>query len=232
MHLVLNKSSLKENATVLTLFFVSVHLLYFKTMQAGFVTDFTGLQERLDGAPFSGFLDCFGFPALHQVTNFFLFLFYKIFGIKALPWYLVYTSLHVANGFLGYCLAKRFFGNGDTMLFLHNISIPALLASLLFLINPYNAETVIWKVCFNFLFCTLSMLSSLLFFIKYLDDGRKKGWVLSITFFVVALFTFELALALPLMILVLIFFWRASSPGVGRVPEPPTPMAPYPVFIF
>ncbi len=229
MQLATNKSGFKENATVFTLFFVSVHLLYFKTMQSGFVTDFTGLQERLDGAPFSGFLTCFGFPALHQVTNFFLYIFYKTFGTNALPWYLVYTSLHVANGFLAYRLAKSFFGNGDKMLFLHNISIPALMASLLFLINPYNAETVIWKVCFNFLFCTLTMLSSLLFFIKYLETGKKKGLVVSIMFFVVALFTFELALALPLMTLILLLFFRS---GVGDIQRRRTPWAAFPFFIL
>ena len=86
MQLESNKSSFTENAIVLTVFLVSTHLLYYKTMQAGFVTDFTGLQERLEGAPFSDFLNCFGFPALHQVTNFFLYLFYKFFRSSALPW--------------------------------------------------------------------------------------------------------------------------------------------------
>ena len=104
-----NNPGFRESTRVLALFFAAVHLLYFKTLDAGFVTDFTGLQWRLEGAPFLGFLDSFGFPALHQVTNFFLFVINKISGTEAWPWYLVYTSLHVANGFLGYCLAKKVF---------------------------------------------------------------------------------------------------------------------------
>ena len=228
------KYHLRENATVLAIFFVAVHLLYFNTWQAGFVTDFTGLQERLDGAPFRDFLNCFGFPALHQVTNFFLFLFYKMFGINALPWYLVYTSLHVVNGWLGYRLVKKVFerGAGQTSILSTTFSIPAFIAALLFLLSPYNAETVIWKVCFNFLFCTSMMLSSLLFWIKYLERDKKQHLVFSVGFFLIALFTFELALALPLMAITFFFFWKNLSSGVGRLRRRPTPWAIAPFFIL
>ncbi len=222
MNSILVKYNLRENATVLAIFFLTVHLLYYGTWQAGFVTDFTGLLERLDGAPFSDVLNCFGFPALHQITNFFLFVFYKIFGINALPWYLVYTSLHVVNGWLGYLLVKKMFefvrpeepvalAFSRVLTPLSNLSVPAFITALLFLVSPYNAETVIWKVCFNFLFCTAMMLSSLLFLVKYLEKGKGKEIIYSILFFALALFTFELALALPFMVLVLYFFWKNKS---------------------
>ena len=208
---------------VLALFFFFVHLLYHGTWQSGFVTDFTGLLERLDGAPFSDFLNCFGFPALHQLTNFFLFLFYKLFGINELPWYLIYTSLHVVNGWLGYLLAKKVFEfvcpekpvvlalKVKVLTPLSNVSVPAFFAALLFLVSPYNAEAVIWKVCFNFLFCTAMLLSALLFLVKYLEKGKRKTIIYSLLFFTVALFTFELALALPLTTLAFFFFWKNNS---------------------
>ncbi|MBI5916108.1 MAG: hypothetical protein HY842_12095 [Bacteroidetes bacterium] len=201
MHSLWHNRIFRENALVLLAFSVSVHLLYGKTVQAGFVTDFTGLMERLDGAPFRDFLHCFGFPALHQVTNFFLFLFVKCFGTNGLPWYLVFTSLHIANGFLGFLLAKKIFGKtGHDRPF-----APALAASLLFLLSPYQADAVVWKVCFNFLFCTLLMFGSLLFLLKYSEQNRRRHLWWSHGLFVVALFTFELALALPLLAWVLIF---------------------------
>ena len=239
-----SKYHLGENARVLAVFFVVVHLFYCTTWQAGFVTDFTGLLERLDGAPFRDFLKCFGFPALHQVTNFFLFIFYKLFGIHPLPWYLVYTSLHVANGWLGYLLAKKVFawgmpkpshdpsGLGKIGLFFSNISIPAFIVALLFLLSPYNAEAVIWKVCFNFLFCTCMMLSSLLFLVKYLEGWNRKKMVYSILFFTVALFTFELALALPFMALAFFFFWRNNVSRVNPSRRRPTLWAIAPYFIL
>ena len=223
------KYHFRENAFVLGVFLVAVHLLYAQTWQAGFVTDFTGLQERLDGAPFREFLHCFGFPALHQVTNFFLFLFYKWFGTSPLPWYLVYTSLHVVNGWLGYTLVKRvFLLKGGTF---NQISIPAFIAALLFVVSPYNAEAVIWKVCFNFLFCTVTMLSSFLFLVKYLECEKKPSLIYSYLFFAVALFTFELALALPFIAFVIIF-WKNSTSNEARPWECPTRLASVPYFII
>ncbi|MEZ4935265.1 MAG: hypothetical protein R2788_24415 [Saprospiraceae bacterium] len=210
----LNKYELRGNAVVLALFFVVVHLAYFKTWQAGFVTDFTGLQERLDGAPFRDFLHCFGFPALHQVTNFFLYLFYKLFDTNPLPWYLIYTSLHVVNGWLGYRLAKKVFeaaSSAQTDKLAVNISIPAFATALLFLLSPYNAEAVIWKVCFNFLFCTAMMLSSLLFLVKYLEKEKNIDLLWFNLFFVIALFTFELALAVPVMAVAFAYWWPSRE---------------------
>lgn len=50
------------------------------------------------------------------------------------------------------------------------------------------------------------MLSSLLFFIKYLDKKNNRQYIYSLAFFVVALFTFELALSLPFMVAILLFW--------------------------
>lgn len=231
----LNKYELRENAVVLAIFFAVVQLAYFKTLQAGFVTDFTGLQERLDGAPFRDFLHCFGFPALHQVTNFFLYLFYKLFDTNPLPWYLIYTSLHAVNGWLGYRLVKKVFEvasptQKDKIAF--NISIPAFAAAALFLLSPYNAEAVIWKVCFNFLFCTAMMLSSLLFLVKYLEKEEGKQAAFSLLFFAVALFTFELALALPLIATAFLFFWKKADSGVGGLKRHPKVWSVIPYFVL
>ena len=193
----------RENAFVLAAFLAGVHLLYGKTMQAGFVTDFTGLLERLDGAPLRDFLTCFGFPAMHQVTNFFLYFFVKGFGTNGLPWYLIFTSLHVANGFIGFLLVKKIFA----WVGVESPSIAALMVASLFLFSPYSADAVVWKVCFNFLFSTLLMLGSLLFLIKYLERNHLKNLLWMHGLFLTALFTFELAIALPLLAVTLAFWW-------------------------
>lgn len=185
----------RGNAWVAALFLVLTHLLYWRTAQAGFVTDFTGLLVRLDGASLSGFWNCFGFPAMHQVTNFFLFFFVKWFGTGGIGWYLAFTSLHAANTFLGFLLAKKIFEKtGHASPF-----APALMAGLLFLLSPYQAEAVVWRVCFNFLFCSFIMLASLLFLVKYFEEKQLRQLLWSHGLFVVALFTFELGLALPLL---------------------------------
>jgi hypothetical protein len=197
----------RENAWAAALFLVLTHLMYWRTAQSGFVTDFTGLMARLDGAPLSAFWHCFGFPALHQVTNFFLYFFVKWFGAGGIGWHFVFTSLHVANATLGFALAKKIFAkNGQS-----SPTVPALMASLLFLLSPYQAEVLIWRVCFNFLFCSFTMLASLLFLVKYFETEKRWPLLASHGCFIVALFTFELAVALPLLAVVLWFYHQRSA---------------------
>ena len=199
-----NNRRFQGDIFVLLFLLTGVHLFFGRTMQAGFVTDFTGLQWRLDGAPFSDVLNCFGFPALHQVTNFFLYIFYHAFGTNGLPWYLIYTSLHVANGFLGYKLGEKIFARFGA----ETPHLPALMASLLFVFSPYAVETVVWKVCFNYLFCTLLMLGALWQLLKYLETSGLRNLLLSHLFFALALFTFELALVLPVLAAALAAAWN------------------------
>jgi hypothetical protein len=65
------------------LFFLTltVHLIFFRTATAGFVTDFTGLAGKFERGQFWDFLTCFGFPAMEQLRHLFLWIFYKVFGI-------------------------------------------------------------------------------------------------------------------------------------------------------
>ncbi|MCC6724214.1 MAG: hypothetical protein IT258_06850 [Saprospiraceae bacterium] len=183
------------------------HSKYLRTWDAGFVSDFTGFMHRIDGASIGGVWDCFGFPAMHQVTNFFLFCFVKWFGVGGIGWYLVFTSLHLANTALGFVLAKKIFeryGNEKP-------EELAFIASILFLMCPYQAEVLVWRVCFNFLFCTLTMLGSMLLWLQYCEAKKPKHLLLSLGLFVVALFTFELAVVLPLLLVPLT--WPLTPKG-------------------
>jgi len=212
MLLLKNNRLFQSNFFVFLLLLAGVHLLFAGTVQAGFVTDFTGLQWRLDGAPFSDFLNCFGFPALNQVANFFLYFFYHAFGTNGLPWYLVYTTLHVVNGFLGYKLGEKIFARSGFVA----PHIPALMASLLFVFSPYSVEPVVWRVCFNFLFCTLLMLGSLWQLLNFLETQSRRSLILSHVFFALALFTFELAVTFPLLAWVFAFAWQPDGAGRRR----------------
>ncbi|MEY3050871.1 MAG: hypothetical protein RLY31_656 [Bacteroidota bacterium] len=184
------------------------HLLYHRTLGAGFVTDYTGLLDRMEGASAWKILDCFGFPALHQLTNAGLYLMVRSVGSEPLPWYLLHTSLHLLNGWLVYRLAFRWF---------RGTAEPAVMAALLFLFSPYQSEAVTWKVCFNFLTCTAWCLGALLWLDRFLRRGGRPrdlaGFQLSLA---AALFTFELALALPLLAAVWYLRVRWTEPVAGR----------------
>ena len=180
-----------------------VHLFYFPTWNAGFVTDFSGLAERIEGGNFSDILNCFGFPALQQVLNFFLFIFYKAFGIHPLPWYLIFTSIHALNSWLllqvGQKILKQFQ--------IKNAFSISLMASLFFLLSPYQTEVLVWRVCFNFLFSTLMILLSLWNLLFWVENQQPWHFIGLHLCFLLALFTFELAFALPLIGLLYLLLW-------------------------
>ncbi len=193
---------------------IAWHLLYIRTMGAGFVTDYTGLLDRMEGASAGDILHCFGFPALHQLTNAGLFLMVRTVGNEPWPWYLLHTSLHLLNGWLAYRLARRWFGTGTAAAGRE----PAAMAALLFLFSPYQSEVITWKVCFNFLACTAWCLGALLLLDRFLRQGRRcRDGVGFQLLLLSALFTFELALALPLLAAVWYVRWRRVNAISGEI---------------
>ena len=184
-------------------FLVLTHALYYPAWNAGFVTDFNGLMLRMEDASLSGIFTCFGFPALEQALNAVLYAFYKLFGLNPLPWYLAFTFMHALNGGLLYRFVYQLlkgFNVKDALLI-------ALVGSLFFLLSPYQSEVLTWKVCFNFLMVTALTLSSLRALLSWLEKGGNAFFWKAHLFFLLALFTFELALMLPFMSSLLILFY-------------------------
>lgn len=195
------------------LFFALVQLFYFPTWDAGFVTDFTGLQWRLEGGGASDILNSFGFPALQPVLFGFFYLFYNAFGLSPLPWYLVFTGLHALNGLLAY----RF---GSAMLKAYGVGAPRIIAVIgaaFFVLSPYQSEAVTWRVCFSYLFCTFLILSVLWLAQAWLREGRSRQLWAAHILFVPALFTFQLALVVPLACLALLLLFPQEKRSGGTL---------------
>lgn len=188
----------KGLAIVLMLFFLLVQLLYWPAAKAGFVTDYTGLLARLDGAQFKDFLHSFGFPALHPVTNFFLYCFHQLFGTTGLGWHLAHTLLHAFNAWLVFRLSAKII----TMLGLQRPLLVACATALLFLAHPYNVEPVVWRVCFNHLFTASLILSGLWYALRYFEEKRTTFLWGAHGLFGVALFAFETAVVFPMLLVV------------------------------
>ncbi len=201
----------KGLAGLLLFLFLLVQLLCWPAARAGFVTDYTGLLERLDGAPFSGFLNSFGFPALHPVTNFFLFWFHKLFGTYGLGWHLVHTTLHALNAWMVFRLSAKMLAQWSVT----SNAAPALFAALLFLAHPYNAEPVIWRVCFNHLFTAFLVLNGLWYALRFFEEKKTALLWRTHALFALALLSFETALVLPVLLIVFGLFRRdrLAPPG-------------------
>ncbi|GJM36203.1 MAG: hypothetical protein DHS20C18_52040 [Saprospiraceae bacterium] len=189
------------------LFFLLTQLLYFSTREAGFVTDYTGLMERFEGQSFLGVFNSFGFPALQPVFNFFLYSFHWAFGVTGIGWYFMYTGMHVLNAELLYRWIQAMQQNFP----FKNAVFIGLSASLFFLLSPYQTEALVWRVCFNFLLSTCWIMLSLLFLTHWLSTQKVKFLLWANLVFLLALFSFELALMIPFMGILLVLFGAATN---------------------
>ena len=193
---------------LLLLFLILVHIFYYPTWNAGFVTDFTGLMSRLEGQSIAGVLQCFGFPALEQVLNLFLFLMYNTFGASVLPWYFVFTTFHAVNAYLLFRFSCNLFQHFQ----LKGYSFVAWSGALFFLLSPYQSEVLVWRLCLNYLLVSFFILYTVIQSLRWFKTGKTKHLIYAHLMTLTAFFIFELALMLPFLCgLLLIGFLRYSK---------------------
>ena len=203
---------IRTNTGVLLLLLAAVHIFYYPTWNAGLVTDFNGLQWRLEGKPWHGFLHSFGFPSMEQFLYLIMYVFYSLFGAKPLPWYLLFSSLHILNAWLLYLLAKRVF----TRFSISWPTVAAAAAALCFALSPYHTEPVVWKVCLSYLLSSMLILLCLHLALAWIEHGRRRRLIAAHIVFSAALFTFEMALVIPLLCLLLAWMWRVETGALPR----------------
>lgn len=201
----------KKNYLALLLFIVSGLVLYYPTRHAGFAMDFVGWERHFIHDPFSAVLTSFGFRGQQQVSFFFFYLMYRLFDVNGGYWYLVFTTLHALNAWLLFVLFQKIFLRFQ----IPGAVVTALAGALLFFLSPYQAEVVVWKVCFQYLFTGALMLNILLCTVSYLETGKSRFLYFIILSFLPALFSFEWAFVIPLLTAVVAVAWNMSGPLKG-----------------
>lgn len=186
----------RRDRTILVLFAVLVQIFYWQTRQAGYVTDFTGLMERIETGRFSDVWWSLGYPGLEQVLRIVQFTMYKLFGPMGFHWYALFTLLHTANGFLLYRVLRQV----NQWYQVPNPRLVAVVSALLFLLSPYQTEVLVWRVCLNYLMAGFFVLLTLTQMQRYLQSGQSRHLWWSIGWMLLGLFSFELALAGPVLV--------------------------------
>jgi 4-amino-4-deoxy-L-arabinose transferase-like glycosyltransferase len=136
-----------------------------------------------------------------------------LFGLHAAPYHAISILLHAANAYLLYRLVVR----------LSRRPIAGIAAALIFALVPHHAETVSWIAATGDLVAGACILSALLLFWRYLEQGKVLYLALSIAVFALGLFTRESTIMLPvLLVLSLIIFnpheQEDSTNNTARVP--------------
>ena len=145
--------------------------------------------------------------------------FYELFGLEAWGYHLLNISVHLANAALVWLIARK----------LTNRLLIAHVAALIFALHPAYSIAVTWVTAGNSVLTMLPFLSSLWFFLKFLDGGPRRLWYYTASFvaFVLALLFHPEALMLTVLIVLAYGLLYAKEPRDLLAPWPWLRLVPF-----
>lgn len=197
------------------LFILTALAVYWPTRDAGFVMDWLGWQYAYNRDGWAGVPGSFGYPGLHPVLHLGNYLLYWLFSANSPVWYGVFAILHGLNAWLLFRLALRLFHHTPS----GQPYFIAFTAATLFLLSPYSAEVVVWRVCLHYLLALCFAQMAMHRTLDYLHTGSRRDWWQIQLFFALALFAFEWSLVIPGLLLVLIVVRHFSINAGLRLPS-------------
>ncbi|MCD8528423.1 MAG: hypothetical protein LRY27_00205 [Chitinophagales bacterium] len=198
------EQSIKKHPFFLFILYTVITLiLYRNTYNAGMVFDFNGWAARYEQGTFIDTLKGFGYPGLHQVEQIVFYSLYKLFGFNGLYWYIAFSLLHAFTAVVAYFLILKLLENFQSTKY--NFQI-AFFTSLLFLLSAYAPDTVVSKVTVHYFICSILMMASVLWLIKYITTQKILSLLFALLFFELSLFSLELSYALPIFITILYLY--------------------------
>ena len=198
-----------SNLGVFCILWVLLFVLYYPAAKAGFVTDFTGWLDQVKNHSFGEYINRSNFKAtsLYQVTQFNTYIFYKLFGINAWLWHLLFITLHVINCMLLFVLCARLLGDVNVQ----NSRGIAFGGVLLFCVSPYISEVIVWEPSFHFLQGLLFILLILFWVQRYMHTGSSKYALWAGVVYLLSTHTLEVFYITPWLVLTLGLFYRYGS---------------------
>src|SRR2546430_9563215 len=137
-------------------------------------------------------------PYYRPLFTAYLTLNYKLFGLWEPGWHLMNLLVHVAATVAVYLLLKRLSGN----------RLVAALAALLFGVHTAHVESISWISGIPDPLAALFYVPSLLWYVRYREEGQGKWLAASVIAFGLAILCKETPLALPLVLCV----WELTRP--------------------
>lgn len=187
---------MKNSRLIFPVFLVITLIAFYPSIGSGFVFDFLGWQRVYDMGSFKDIIHCFGYKGNHQALHFFFYSIYAVFHIQGIPWYIIFCALHAFNGWLLYQWLTAI--NVRWKVGASGLMIS--LVCILFLLHPYNVETVVWKVCIHYLLSLMVVLGLLLITPKYTSGGHQKFLWASLSLYAVSIFLLEISYITPMVI--------------------------------
>ena len=137
-------------------------------------------------------------PYYRPLFTTYLTLNYKLFGLWEPGWHLMNLLVHVAATVLVYFLLKRLSGN----------RVVAALAALLFGLHTAHVESISWISGIPDPLAALFYVPSMLWYVRYREEGQGKWLTASVVAFGLAILCKETPLVLPLVLCI----WELTRP--------------------
>lgn len=131
---------------------------------------------------------------------------YKLFGLSVFSFHFFNIILHIINATLLFFFAKSYIFHREK-----DADLTAFIMALLYSAHPIHTESVSFISGRTDLLATTFIFSSMILFFKWYQNNRFKFMVLSVVFYLLALFSKELSLVMPIIIF-LILLWREDKP--------------------
>ncbi len=171
-------------------------LLYGPAFDAGFVTDFTGLYEKMQDKSIIDALGSFGFPSLMPLLNLMYFGLYELFQLNSFAWFGLFS--------ICYSVGIIFFYKSCLMLLsifdVKESKTISLLAIALIIVSPYQVEAMIWKVGLGHIMSVSLICIAGYHLLSYLEMKRYQSILWMVFYHFLSLVCFEWALVFPLMV--------------------------------
>lgn len=201
---------------LLAWFFLLIVLLYCRAYDSGFVTDFTGLYEKMQGEGVASALNSFGFPSLMPLLNLAYLGLYTFFGLNGLGWFLFFAFVFAVTATKFYELACKLLSDHGY----EQARWLALITVIVIITSPYQVEAMIWKVGLGHLMSVCFLLMASKASLLFLTSGRRSDFFKMILFLSFSLLCFEWGLIFPGIVIVLgITYWQLGKVRIRRIAE-------------
>lgn len=191
----------KKKYSLALLFIVVSIVWYIQAFQYGFVSDFLGWVYKYQNGSFSDIANCFGYNGNHQFFHLVNYSFYKLAGNQFLLWSILFAGLHGVNAYLLFQLILKL--KDRWHLDLKHIEW---FVSFLFLIAPFQIETLSWNACLHYLISLFFLLLILIKTLSFLENQKPFDLVILTGAFLLSLFTLEINFSTPFICLAVLFF--------------------------
>jgi hypothetical protein len=183
---------------IFSIFYLLSILFYFQAREGMLTSDFYNWIYIYETQPISQLITCYGYPGLHQMYHIPFFIAYKIFGLNAKAWILLFTFIHSVNATLLLVFSRKI------LTLSHRPTGFAIVPALLFLLSPYQTEAVAWGATIHYLLITTFFLVSLILLIQFVESKKTPFLWGFLASFALSLFTMEQSFLFPLCYLAVI----------------------------